>query len=91
MVVAITHDLEHLKEPLSAQGHKVVYLGSYDYPIDAMIFENFSPNISYISNNNISTNADDTYGYGILMINAKNKSSEEINKILKTRLYSPLF
>lgn len=91
MVVAITHDLEYLKAPLSTQGHKVVYLGSYDYPIDAMIFENFSPNISYISNNNIPTNADDTFSYGVLMINAKNKSIEEISQILKTRLYSPLF
>ena len=89
MVVAITLEVEHLKEPLKGLGYEVVYLGKYDYPIDAMIFESFSPNLSYVTNNNIPTNS--TTSYGILMVNAKNKSLDEIDKILKTRRYSPLF
>ncbi len=86
MVVALTDELKGLGEGLKKLGYKVVTLGQYNYPIDAMIYIDFIPQISYITSNNIPQE-----NYGILMINAKNKNIKEIDEILKTRLYSPLF
>lgn len=86
MVIAILEDLKDLGEALSQLGYKVVILGKYNYPIDAMIYASYIPDISYISSNNIPEEK-----YGILMINAKGKTINEIDSILKTRLYSPLF
>jgi hypothetical protein len=89
MVVAITPNLEYLQEGLRSLGHKVVIIGAYNYPIDAMIYTGYSGDLSYITANNLSN--DQKQNYGILMINAQNKSLKEIDRILRTRLYSPLF
>lgn len=86
MVVAVTNSLKHLAKDIEGLGYTVVVLGQYDYPIDAMIYTEYIPEISYVSSNNISKE-----NYGILMINAKNKTIKEIDTILKTKLYSPLF
>lgn len=86
MVVAISKDVLDLREKLSELGYTVVVLGEYNYPIDAMIYTEYTPEISYISSNNIPVD-----NYGILMINAKNKDIEDIDKILKRKVYNPLF
>lgn len=90
MVVAITPNLKHLQDKLSDKGYKVVMLGQYDYPIDALIYTGYCPDVSFVCTNNVN-NISNSGHYGVLMINAVNKSVEELDKILKTRLYSPLF
>lgn len=90
MVVLVTPNTEYLRENLEGLGYTVVKLGQYNYPIDAMIYRGYSPDGSYISMNNMPAN-DLGRNYGILMINADNKSIDEIDVILKTRIYSPLF
>lgn len=88
MVIAVAPGLEEIRDKLMELGYEVVILGEYNYPIDAVIYKGYTPDMSYISTNNTSFNSD---SYGILMINAQNKTIEEINYVLKTRLYSPLF
>jgi hypothetical protein len=90
MVVLVTPDTEYMRKDLESFGYTVVKLGQYNYPIDAMIYHGYSPDSSYISYNNMPTN-DLGRNYGILMINAQNKKISEIDEILKSRVYSPLF
>lgn len=90
MVILITPNTEYLRKSIEGLGHTVVKFGQYNYPIDAMIYHGYSPDGSYISSNNMPTN-DLGKNYGILMINADNKNIDEIDVILKTRVYSPLF
>jgi len=90
MIVAITPELEHLKEELIKLGHTVVTLGQYNYPIDVIVYTGYSPDISYTCSNNTYYKSGNRQ-YGVLMVNASNKDIKEIAEILRTRLYSPLF
>ena len=92
IVVAIQKGLDEIKTELSLRGYEVVDIESYNYPIDAMIYEGNSFQISHISRNNMP---DMTMGkranYGVFIINSLGKSVDEIEDMLKTRYYSPLF
>jgi len=98
MIVAVQRGLENMKEMLREKGYDVVTLGEYNYPIDAIVYSGHGLDASYISNNNYPHMTSHTIGhdrldrnYGVLMVNATNKSIEEIDSMLKTRVYSPLF
>lgn len=100
MVVAVQKGMENIKEMLRNRGYEVVTLGEYNYPVDAIVYSGNTLGASYIKNNNIPNLTSHAYGvedtvtersYGVLMINAMHKSIEEIEMILKKRVYSPLF
>jgi hypothetical protein len=98
MIVAVQRGLENIKELLRDRGYDVVTLGEYNYPIDAIVYTGQGLEASYISNNNFPHLISHTIGYdrtdrsyGVLMINATNKSIEEIDYMLKNKVYSPLF
>jgi len=98
MVVAVQRGMEHIKELLRDKGYDVVTLGDYNYPIDAIVYTGQGLETSYISNNNFPNFISHTMthditdrSYGVLMINVTNKSIEEIDSMLKKRVYSPLF
>lgn len=92
IIVAVQKELNNIKDALKNKGYEVVTLGEYNYPIDAMIYEGRSFQISYISSNNMPVmSVDSRSNYGVLMINATGKSIDEIERILKRRSYSPLF
>lgn len=86
MTIAVMKGLFNIAEQLRELGYDVVTYGEYKYPIDAMIYVGESLDKISFSSENVGGGRS-----GILMINATNKSIEEIHNTLKTRLYSPLF
>lgn len=100
MVVAVQKGLENLKEKLREKGYDVVTLGEYNYPIDGIVYAGHGLGESYVKNNNMPNLTshrqmagfgDMNRSYGVLMVNAVNKSIDEIDLILKNKVYSPLF
>ena len=92
IIVAVQKGLEGLKQDLLDRGYEVVDAGTYKYPIDAIIYYGSSLQMSYISGNNMPEAGDGVRSnYGVLMINSDGKNIEEIDLMLKTRCYSPLF
>ena len=53
MVVAVQSSLQNIKEELKKRGFDVVDLETYNYPIDAIVYEGNSFQISHISRNNM--------------------------------------
>lgn len=92
MVIAIQKGLEHLGRTLEARGYEIVDLETYGYPIDAMIYEGNSFQVSYVTRNNMpEMSCGQRSNYGVFIINSLGKSADEIEDMLKTRYYSPLF
>lgn len=85
MIIAVEEGLENIKSKLSANGYKVVGLENCDMNVDAIVYKSIhldtqiKTNLMNLANPN-----------GILMIYANNKSFDEIDNILKTKVYSPL-
>ncbi|MCX7922903.1 MAG: YkuS family protein [Clostridia bacterium] len=93
IIVAVQRGLEAIKHELKHKGYEVVELETYNYPIDAIIYEGSLMQISHISSNNmpIEMRVDGRTNYGVFMINSTGKSIDQIERMLKTRCYSPLF
>lgn len=92
IVVAVQNGLDGLKDGLKAKGHEVVDAESYNYPIDAVVYEGDSFQISCISRNNMPEAVNgQRSGYGVFMINCLGKSVDQIDAMLRMRCYSPLF
>jgi len=96
MVVAIARGLEGIKEKLEQRGYQVVYEDEYPYPVDAYIYINH-PNWMELSDeirpeltSSVEKRSNHKH-HGVLIINAQNKSIDEIEQILNNRVYSPLF
>ncbi len=90
MIIAVESGLEGIVRGLREKGYTVVRGPDYNTPVDVFIYKEGlmtkGPTTLDI------TNLDNSSAYyGVLMINANNKSLEEIENILKNRLYSPLF
>ena len=84
MTVAITNDLRNIGPALRRAGHNTVPYGAYIGAIDAVVYRG-----NLLHTGMAMTNYAD--GCGILMINAENKSVNEILNCLKNKTYSPLF
>lgn len=92
LVVAVQSSLQNIKEELKKRGFDVVDLETYNYPIDAIVYEGNSFQISHISRNNMpEMNSGLRANYGVFIINSLGKSIDEIEDMLKSRYYSPLF
>ncbi len=92
MVVAVQSSLQNIKEELKKRGFDVVDLETYNYPIDAIVYEGNSFQISHISRNNMPEMSSGLRtNYGVFIVNSLGKSIDEIEDMLKTRYYSPLF
>ena len=93
MIIAIEKGLDEIKENLEVRGYKTFYIG--EKPIaDAIIYKNrdshpyfqvdSAPITSLLGSNIVDSG-------GAFLINAENKSFQEIINILENRTYSPLF
>ncbi|MBU5451492.1 YkuS family protein [Acetivibrio sp. MSJd-27] len=84
MVISLSPEIMHLKEPLEDMGFFTVPFSKNDIPVDALLYydENF------ISRNGLLMDTQTTQG--VLLVNVRNKSIEEIEMILRYRTYSPL-
>lgn len=85
MTVALEKGLEDIKNELIKRGYKVILSENNFQSADAYIFLG---SCSGILSGGIGVGAGQN---GILMINAANKTANDIDYILKSRLYSPLF
>ena len=86
MVIAVENGLDTLSEYLKRAGYKVVdenYRGS----MDAYVYENAGimqiESYNYLSQSTFDSN-------GILMVNSKNKTPEEVVQILENRIYGDI-
>lgn len=84
MVIAIERGLNDIKRHLEYMGYTVVDGYSYRGAIDAYVYENmgFSAVDDFNSYSQTSSQAS-----GVLIVNAKNKSPQEIAEILEKRVY----
>lgn len=95
MVVAVENGLEELSAQLREKGYTIVSYPEYTGVVDAFIYkEKISSDIEPYQDNGLNQSIEN-YGStgqkGILIINVANKSIMQIEEILKTRIYSPLF
>lgn len=92
IVVAVQSGLDSLKVELRKRNFDVVDLENYNYPIDAIVYEGNSFQISHVSRNNMPQMImGNRSNYGVFIVNALGKSPDEIEDMLRTRYYSPLF
>ena len=84
MTVAVTKGTEYIGARLKDMGYHVVEYGRYKNRIDAVVYT--GAQLSETSP--VSTNF--SGGDGILMINAQNKSIQQIDEYLKRKVYSGL-
>lgn len=84
MVIAIERGLTQIQRYLEYKGYTVVDGYSYRGAIDAYVYENMGMSVTDDFN---SYSQNSTQPTGILIVNAKNKSPEEIENILKNRVY----
>ena len=84
MIVAVQKGLDNMKASLRELGHDVVDYGDYKYPVDAIV---------YMGGDGGFTMSTDISGpaMGVFLINAKGKTPQEVDAMLKRRLYTPLF
>jgi len=92
IVIGVQNGLNEIKDALRLKGIEVVDVENYNYPIDAVIYEGNSFQISYVSTNNMpEATMGSRSNYGVLMINSLGKSIAQIEEMLKMRGYSHLF
>ncbi len=84
-VVAIQNNLEHIGKELEARGYEVVH-DSYEGFVDAILYHSDNSHLGYLNNFDNVIDMD----RGAMIINAKNKSIEEIIFSLERRVYDSL-
>ena len=84
MVIAVERGLNDIKRHLEYKGYTVVDGYSYRGAIDAYVYENMG--FSAVDDFN-SYSQGSSQALGVLIVNAKNKSPEEITEILEKRVY----
>lgn len=93
MIIAIEKGLENIKEQLESRGYECFYIGEGG-EADAVIYKDKDSHPYFEVNKSSMINAYNSLNStlpGALLINAENKSMDEIIRILTTRTYSPLF
>lgn len=95
MVIAVEDGLEDLSEQLRNKGYTIVRYPEYGGIVDAFIYkEDMIQSMTHYKNSfgiDSLENQSSNTSYGVLVVNASNKSVEQIEVILQKRLYSPLF
>jgi hypothetical protein len=93
MVIAVQKGLTEIKEKLIERGYDVVTLGEYNHPVDALVYVGRGIDMTHIPNSTMSLGMNYTgdKNLGTLLINASNKSIDELDRIIKKRTYTPLF
>ncbi|HZJ77093.1 MAG TPA: YkuS family protein [Oscillospiraceae bacterium] len=82
--IAVQHGLEKIREGLQNRGYEVVDYEDRGH-IDAIVYENMDSSIENVNNST------DGNIYGAILVNATNKTIDEIEYIIETRRYGRLF
>ena len=82
--VAVQSDLDQIKSELENRGYEVVNYNEEGH-IDAVVYKDIYAGLGNV-NNSVDGNM-----YGAILINANNKTVDEIVHIIETRRYGRLF
>ncbi len=88
-IVAVQRELENIRKELSSLGYIVVDLKE-GCSADVIVYIWQDEKIPYMGIG-LSLNIGLETGKGALLVNARDKSIEEIERIIENKLYSPLF
>lgn len=95
MVIALEGGLEKLAGELSSRGYTIVNYPEYLGVVDAFIYTDQMPSTMGSSDDNMTNLSLENHlggkAKGVLIINSRNKSLAQIEEVLRTRVYSPLF
>lgn len=91
-IIALERGLEELKQFLDERGYNTVYADEADTAVSVYIYQeqNALGQISLHSSLN-NTTLTDQGSSGILLIQARDKTPEQVVAMIESRLYSPLF
>lgn len=82
--IAVQNGLEDIRQGLEDKGYEVVDYEAGGH-IDAVVYSDI-----YSGLNNVNNSADGN-AYGAILINANNKTIDEVANIIETRRYERLF
>ncbi|SCG84506.1 hypothetical protein DW1_2956 [Proteiniborus sp. DW1] len=89
--IIVQDGLHNLRDSLSSLGYEVVDLNNSS-DIEAIVYMADGYDIEYHNNlANMNSGIDISSNSGTILINAAGKTTEEIDNIIKNKLYSPLF
>ena len=95
MVIAVENGLGDISRQLRERGYTIVSYPEYAGVVDAFIYKDSISNSNVALQNSVEDQSLENYTssapQGVLIINARNKNITQIEEILKTRTYSPLF
>ena len=93
--IAVQRGLEQIKNYLDNMGYKTVFYDDINSPVDALIYSQDNASNALVNINQLLSKQysilTDAATYGTILINAKDKSPDDIVKIIESRLYGPLF
>ncbi len=91
-IIALERGLDELKQFLDERGYNTVYADEADTAVSVYIYQeqNALGQISLHSSLN-NTTLTDQGSSGILLIQARDKTPEQVVAMIENRLYSPLF
>lgn len=87
--LAIQQGLDNIKEGLINRGYDVYDLDE-NQEVEAIIYMADGYNIPY-ENQMVSLRGEDIGGKSAILVNATGKTIDEIDNIIKNKVYSPLF
>ncbi|WP_077369267.1 YkuS family protein [Anaerosalibacter sp. Marseille-P3206] len=88
--IGVQDDLENVKRELENRGYIVTSMD--DENIEAAIYQNPEGQSPYLSNYiNMNMGFTTVNGMGTLLINADGRTIDEIDEIIKSRVYTDLF
>ncbi|HHW01382.1 MAG TPA: YkuS family protein [Thermoanaerobacterales bacterium] len=91
-VIALEDGLEDIGEYLRSRGYKTVSWGEPNTVIDAVVYTGRKLENIYETTYNriidpLSGDTGEEYPYGVLLVNAQDRTPEEIYEIIKNRVY----
>lgn len=89
--IVVQESLSDIKDGLNNLGYEVVDINENN-AVEAIVYMADGYDVQYHNNLiNMDSGIDMTNNKGTILINATGKTLEEIDKIIKCRVYSPLF
>lgn len=92
IIVAVQRGLDEIRNGLISKGYEVVDMETYKYPVDAIVYEGNSFEVSHISYNNMTyIHSGQKTNYGVFMINSLGNTIDQIDEMLRMKCYSHMF
>lgn len=91
-IIALERGLEELKQFLDDNGYTTIFADESDSAVSVYIYQDHN-GLEHMSFNSSLTNTSftDQDSEGILLIQARDKTPEQVVAMIEHRLYSPLF